>query len=96
MFGPGGAASSSRMAGRFDLSRLCGVLAGYQTRGGPRNVLVEHLTDLQLWKLLKWREVEPGLGEEALEEAGLVLHPPEPGLDQHGQLADVVLGQVGQ
>ena len=41
-------------------------------------------------------EVEPGLGEEAVEEAGPVLHLPEPGLDQRGQLADVVLGKVGQ
>ena len=52
--------------------------------------------DLQLWKLLEGREVEPGLGEEALQEAGLVLHPPQPGLDQHGQLIDVLLDQVGQ
>jgi hypothetical protein len=49
-----------------------------------------------LWKLLKRCEVEPGLGEEALEEAGLVLHPPEPGPDQRGQLIDVVLDQVGE
>jgi hypothetical protein len=49
-----------------------------------------------LWKLLKGREVESGLGEEAVQEAGLVLHPPEPGLDQGGQLIDVVLDQVGQ
>src|SRR5437660_12684715 len=49
--------------------------------------------DLQLWKL---PEVEPGLGQEAVEEAGPVLHPPEPGLYQRGQLADVVLGEVGQ
>jgi hypothetical protein len=52
--------------------------------------------DLQLWKLLEGREVESGLGEEALEEAGLVLHPPQPGPDQYGQLADVLLDQVGQ
>lgn len=47
--------------------------------------------DLQFWRLLKGREVESGLGEEVLEEGGLVLHPPEPGLDQRSQLADVVL-----
>ena len=47
-----------------------------------------------LWKLLERREVEPGLGEEALEEAGLVLHPPEPGPDQRGQLIDILLAQV--
>ena len=52
--------------------------------------------DFQLWKLLEGREVKSGLGEEALEEAGPVLHPPEPGLDQRGQLIDVVLGEVGQ
>lgn len=37
-------------------------------------------------------EVQPGAGEEAAEEAGPVLHPPEPGLDQRGQLAEVALG----
>ena len=52
--------------------------------------------DFQLWKLLEGCEVESGLGEEALEEAGLVLHPAEPGPDQRGQLADVLLDQVGQ
>jgi hypothetical protein len=41
-------------------------------------------------------EVEPGPGQEAVEEARPVLHPPEPGLHQRGQLADVVLGEVGQ
>ena len=35
------------------------------------------------------REVEAGLSEEALEQAGPVLHPPEPGLDQRRQLIDV-------
>ena len=52
--------------------------------------------DLQLWKLLEGREVESGLGEEPLQQAGLVLHPPQPRLDQRRQLADVVLDQVGQ
>src|SRR6185312_16884409 len=52
--------------------------------------------DLQLLKLLKWREVESGLGQEAAEQARPVLHPPEPGLDQRGQLIDVLLDQVGQ
>src|SRR5258708_4035484 len=41
------------------------------------------------------REVQAGAGEEAFEEAGPVMHPFEPGLHQGGQLADVVLGQVG-
>jgi hypothetical protein len=42
--------------------------------------------------LLKSREIEPG----ADEQAGPVLHPPDPGLDPRGELGDVVLGQVGQ
>jgi hypothetical protein len=41
-------------------------------------------------------EVEPGAGEEAVEEAGPVLHAPEPGLDQRGELADVAFGEVGE
>jgi hypothetical protein len=41
-------------------------------------------------------EVEPGLGEEAVQETGPVPHPFEPCLDQCGELADVAFGQVGQ
>src|SRR6266487_4190735 len=41
-------------------------------------------------------KIEPGAGEEAFEEAGPVLHPLEPGLDQRGELAEVAFGQVGQ
>jgi hypothetical protein len=41
-------------------------------------------------------EVETRLGQEAVEESWSVLHPPEPGLHQHGQLGDVLLDQVGQ
>ena len=41
-------------------------------------------------------EVEAGLGEEAIDGAGPVPHPFEPGLDQRGQLIDAPLGQVGQ
>src|SRR5258708_27810149 len=41
-------------------------------------------------------EVESGAGEEAVEEAGPVLHPFQPGLYQGGELADVAFGQVGQ
>jgi hypothetical protein len=41
-------------------------------------------------------EVESGLGQEAVEEAAPVLHPPEPGLHQRGQLIDVLLGEVSQ
>ncbi len=41
-------------------------------------------------------EVESGAGEEAVEQAGPVLHPFEPGLDQGGELGEVAFGQVGQ
>jgi hypothetical protein len=41
-------------------------------------------------------EVQPGLGQEAAEQAGPALHLSEPGLDQRGQLADVVLDEIGQ
>ena len=41
-------------------------------------------------------EVQAGAGEEAFEEGGPVLHPPEPGLNQGGQLGEVAFGQVGQ
>src|SRR5204863_8213139 len=34
-------------------------------------------------------EIEPGAGEEPGQEAGPVLHPPEPGLDQRGELGEV-------
>lgn len=37
-------------------------------------------------RLDKGGEVEPGAGEEPPEQAGLVLHPLEPGLHQRGQL----------
>lgn len=52
--------------------------------------------DLQLWGLQEWREVEPGAPEEGLEQAGPVLHPAQPGLNQRGELADGVLDQLGQ
>ncbi len=32
----------------------------------------------------------------AAEEAGPVLHPPQPGLDQRGELGEVAFGEVGQ
>jgi hypothetical protein len=44
----------------------------------------------------EWRQVEVGTGEEAAEQAGPVLHPPEPGPDQGGELAEIALGEVGQ
>jgi len=45
---------------------------------------------------LEVTEVETGLGQEAVEEARPVLHPPEPGLHQRGQLAEAGFGEVGQ
>jgi hypothetical protein len=65
-------------------------------RTGEPTAGVVQPNDLQLWKLLEWREVEAGLGQKALEQSGAVLHLPEPGPDQRGQLSDVVLDQVGQ
>ena len=41
-------------------------------------------------------EVEACGGEEAFQEAGPVLHPLKPGLDQDGELGEVAFGQVGQ
>jgi choline dehydrogenase len=41
-------------------------------------------------------EVQAGLGKEAVDQAGPVLHPFEPGLNQSGQLVEALLGQVGQ
>jgi hypothetical protein len=46
--------------------------------------------------ITKGCEVKPDLGEEAVQEAGAVLHPFEPGLGQGGELADVAFGQVRQ
>jgi hypothetical protein len=40
-------------------------------------------------------QVESGLCEEAVDEAGPVLHPFEPGLDQRGQLVEALFGEVG-
>jgi hypothetical protein len=52
--------------------------------------------DLQLRGLQKGLEVESGSGEETIEEAGAVLHPPDRGPHQRGELADVAFGQVSQ
>ena len=41
-------------------------------------------------------EIESGAGEEAVEEAGPVLHPLEPRLHQRGELSEVAFGEVGQ
>jgi len=46
--------------------------------------------------MVGFTKVESSLGEEAVEKAGPVLHPPELGLYQGGELADVVLGEVGE
>ncbi len=53
-------------------------------------------TSLSQFGLLEGCEIEAGLGEESLKEAGPALHPPDRGLHQCGQLIDVVLGEVGQ
>ena len=45
--------------------------------------------------MMEVTQVEPGLGQEAVEEAGPVLHPREPSLHQLGQLINVLLGEVG-
>jgi hypothetical protein len=47
-------------------------------------------------RVTEGREVQAGAGEEAFEERGPVLHPPEPGFHQGGQLSEVALGQAGQ
>ena len=47
-------------------------------------------------RFTEWCEVKSGSGEEAVEEAVPVLHPPEPGLHQRGQLADIAFSQVSQ
>jgi hypothetical protein len=48
--------------------------------------------DLQLWKY----RGRGRLSQEAAEQAGAVLRPPEPDPHQCGQLADVLLDQAGQ
>jgi hypothetical protein len=40
--------------------------------------------------------MESGLGHEALEQVRPVPHLPEPVLHQSSQLADIVLGEIGQ
>jgi len=84
----GGRREDAADGSRGQAGRLAG---GWSASGGCGSP-----NDLQLWKLLKEREVESGLGQEAVEEAWPVLHLPEPGFHQRGQLADVVLDQVGQ
>lgn len=41
-------------------------------------------------------EVEAGLGDEALDEAGAVLHPLQLRLRQSGELVEAVFREVGQ
>jgi hypothetical protein len=43
---------------------------------------------------MEWRVVEPGAGQEGLEQSGPVLHPPPPGSDQPGQLARGALDEA--
>jgi hypothetical protein len=47
-------------------------------------------------RVTEGREVGSGSGGEAAEEAGPVLHPPQPGLHQRGQLAGTAFSQAGQ
>ena len=47
---------------------------------------------LRLWRV----EVQSGLGGEAGDQPGVVLHPLEAGLDQCGDLVDGAFGEVGQ
>jgi hypothetical protein len=62
---------------------------------GPR-MLRPIALDILNCGVIEGCEVEAGAGEEAAEQAGPVLHPPEPGLDQSGELGEVAFGQVGQ
>jgi hypothetical protein len=41
-------------------------------------------------------EVKAGAGQEPFKERGPVLHPPEPGFHQVGELGEVAFGEVGQ
>ncbi len=41
-------------------------------------------------------EVQAGVGEEAFEEGGPVLHPFQPGLHQSGQLGKVALAMLAR
>ena len=66
------------------------------TLDGTRLAGTRTAKDLELWRLLERCEVKPGASEEAGEQAGLVLHQPEPRPDQRGQLADVAFRQIGQ
>jgi len=60
----------------------------------PLDELARRLTKRSsIAKVTEGREVEPGSGEEALDEAGLVLHPSEPGLREGGELGEVALGE---
>jgi hypothetical protein len=58
-------------------------------------IISPNLAILNSWSHKK-REVEPGPGEETTEQAGPVLYPPRPGLDEGRKLAEVALGQTGQ
>jgi hypothetical protein len=41
-------------------------------------------------------EVEASAGEEAAEQGRPVLHPPQPGLDQRGELGEVAFDKIGE
>jgi hypothetical protein len=54
-----------------------------------------HAKELQWLKL--WRpQVEAGLGDQACDQIGSVLHPGKAALDDRRELIDGALGQVGQ
>jgi PadR family transcriptional regulator, regulatory protein PadR len=79
-----------------------GLLVSTWVQVGGRRRRVYGLTDEGVAALAAkqndWKVVRPkaGAGEAAVEEARPVLHLFEPGLDQHAELAEVALGQVGQ
>src|SRR6185437_9340513 len=66
---------------------MCRLPVLVQASGRPRSLMAG---------VTERCEVKSGAGEEAFEETGPVLHPPEPCLDQHGQLSEVALSQAGQ
>src|SRR5689334_2838931 len=62
--------------GRLSRVRVLALRLGSGWPGPAPSPVLYLPNDLQLLKLLKWREVESGLGQEAAEQARSVLHPP--------------------
>lgn len=52
--------------------------------------------DLQFRGVTQGDKVESGAGQACVEQSGLVLHPPEPGLDHRDQFAEAALDQIGE